>query len=210
MPTSTTAAPGLTKSRVTNAGRPIAATRMSASARDPRQIDGARMADRDGRVAVQQQQRHRLADDVAAADDDGARAGDRHVRSLEQFDHARRRARNEAARGSARAGRRSPGESRRRPSPDRSRRTPAARRRRPSRPAAATAPGCRRAPRCDSADRPRAAVRRATRSPAAAPDPRAVPVSAGRLQLAAHVDLRRRVVADEHDAEPRRPPGLAR
>ena len=41
---------------------------------------------------MQQQQRHRLADDVAAADDDGARAGDGHAILLEQLDHAGRRA----------------------------------------------------------------------------------------------------------------------
>ena len=67
MPTSITVAPGLTKSGVTKPGRPIAATRMSAVRADGRQVRGLRMADRDRRVAVQQQHRHRLADDLAAA-----------------------------------------------------------------------------------------------------------------------------------------------
>ena len=38
----------------------------------------------------------------------------------------------------------------------------------------------------------------------------AQPLVARRLQLAAHVDLRRRIVADEHDAEPRRTAGARR
>ncbi len=46
-------------------------------------------------MAVQQQQCHRFADDIAAADDDGARSGDRNALALEQLDHARRRARDE-------------------------------------------------------------------------------------------------------------------
>ena len=61
-----------------------------------RQIGRARMRDGHGRVAMQQQERHRLADDVAAADDDGARPGDRNVRPLEDFDDAGRRAGDEA------------------------------------------------------------------------------------------------------------------
>ena len=80
VPTSMTVAPGLTKSRVTNAGRPIAATRMSAARGDRRQVRGLRMADRDGGVALQQQHRHRLADDLAAADHDRVLPGDRRGR----------------------------------------------------------------------------------------------------------------------------------
>ena len=53
------------------------------------------MADGHRRVPVQQQQRHRLADDVAPADHHGARAGDRNIRSLEQLDDARWRAGDE-------------------------------------------------------------------------------------------------------------------
>ncbi len=64
--------------------------------RHPRQIHGPRVTDRHRRVPVQQQQRHRLADDVAAADDDGAHAGHRNLRSLEQLDDARRRAGDKA------------------------------------------------------------------------------------------------------------------
>ena len=44
---------------------------------DRRQVRRLRVADRDRRVALQQQHRHRLADDLAAPDDDRVRAGDR-------------------------------------------------------------------------------------------------------------------------------------
>ena len=43
-------------------------------------------------MPVQQQQRHRLADDVAAADDDRASSRDGDAGSVEQLDDARRRA----------------------------------------------------------------------------------------------------------------------
>ena len=39
-------------------------------------------------VTMQQQQRHRLADDVAAADDDGVTSGDRDALAIEQLDDA--------------------------------------------------------------------------------------------------------------------------
>ena len=63
--------------------------------RDGTQVRRARMTNRDGGVAMQQEQCHRFADDIAPAEHRGARAGDRHVRSLEQLDDARRRARDE-------------------------------------------------------------------------------------------------------------------
>ncbi len=78
-------------------------------ARHRRQIPRPRVADGHRRVAVQQQQRHRLADDVAAADDDRPRARDGDAGAVEQFDDARRRARRRGPAGSARAGRRWPG-----------------------------------------------------------------------------------------------------
>ena len=46
-------------------------------------------------IAMQQQQRHRLADDLAAADHDGMTPGDRNLLALEQLDDAGRRARDE-------------------------------------------------------------------------------------------------------------------
>ena len=125
-------------------------------ARDARQIDGPRMADRHRGVAMQQQQRHRLADDVAAADDDRVRAGDRRCPSARAARSRRTACRRPAP---ARFCTSRPTLIGWKPSTslsgDRSRRTRAARRRRPSPPAAATAPGCRRARRCDSAARPR-------------------------------------------------------
>jgi hypothetical protein len=48
-----------------------------------------------GGVALQQQQRHRLADDVTPSDDDGLTASDRHTLTLEQLDHTGRRARGQ-------------------------------------------------------------------------------------------------------------------
>ena len=74
MPTSITVAPGLTMSAPTTCRRPTAATRTSASSVWRSRSLGARVADRDGRVGLEQQVRDRLADDVAAADDDRPRA----------------------------------------------------------------------------------------------------------------------------------------
>jgi hypothetical protein len=50
------------------------------------------MADGHGRVAVQQQQRQRLADDVAAPHHHRVPAGDKDSLLFEEFDHARGRA----------------------------------------------------------------------------------------------------------------------
>ena len=55
-----------------------------ALASDPRQVDGSRVADRDRRMPLQQQQRHRFAHDVAAADDDRAGPGNGNPRSIQQ------------------------------------------------------------------------------------------------------------------------------
>ena len=60
---------------------------------DARQVGGPRMADRDGGVGVQEHQRHRLADDVAAADHHGVAAGHRDVRAAQHLHHPGRRAR---------------------------------------------------------------------------------------------------------------------
>ena len=50
-----------------------------------RQIFRAAVADGDGGVFLKQQQRHGLADDIAAADDHGVLARDRHARRLEHM-----------------------------------------------------------------------------------------------------------------------------
>src|SRR5678815_3344355 len=50
------------------------------------------MADSHGRIAVQEQQRHRLANDVTASDDDGVAAGNWNLLPIEQLDNPRWRA----------------------------------------------------------------------------------------------------------------------
>ena len=73
MPTSMTTAPGRTMSAVTNSGLPIATIRMSAERLTRGQVAGLGVADRHRRVAARalldQQARHRLADDVRPAHD---------------------------------------------------------------------------------------------------------------------------------------------
>src|SRR6185503_17034904 len=54
------------------------------------------MADGHGRIAVQEQQRHRLPDDVTASDDDGVPAGNRNLLPIEQLDNPGRRACDES------------------------------------------------------------------------------------------------------------------
>ena len=66
--------------------------------RHVREVDGPRMADRHRGVAVQQQHRQRLADDVAAADDDRLPALDLDAFAVEQLHHTGRRARGERRR----------------------------------------------------------------------------------------------------------------
>ena len=109
MPTSMTMAPGLIQSPLTISGRPTAATRMSArAARRPAGRCVLRVGDGDRAVLAQQQLRHRLADDVGAADDDGveARRG-RAAPTFDQDQRARRRAGHEApSLADRRAGRR--------------------------------------------------------------------------------------------------------
>ena len=61
-------------------------------AADCRQVDGAGMGHRDGRVLAQHQLGDRFADDVAAADDDAALALDGQLVSLEHGDDPGRRA----------------------------------------------------------------------------------------------------------------------
>ena len=184
---------------------------MSACAATPRQVRRPRVTDRHRRVAVQQQQRHRLADDVAAADDDGV---------------ARRRSGCPIARAARSRPTACTAPGRARPCTSRPTLTGceavdvlvgidrvehALRRRRgPSPPAAATARGCRRARRCVQPIDQRRAARRAIAVAGSRCEIGPQPGLAAGLQLVADVDLRRRVVADQHDAEPRRPARRAR
>src|SRR5437879_1773432 len=76
MPTSITVAPGLTKSRVIMAARPIAATRMSARRHVPSRSRG---------IGVNQQHCGGLAHDVATAHDHGFLSRDGDLAALEDF-----------------------------------------------------------------------------------------------------------------------------
>ncbi len=62
------------------------------------EVSGFGVADCDGGILVEQQHGGGLADDVAAADDDGVLAGDGNIAALEDFDDA-------GGRAGARAGR---------------------------------------------------------------------------------------------------------
>ena len=85
MPTSITVAPGFTKSGVTMPARADGGHQNVGAAADPRQVARLGVADRDGRVLVQQQHGNRLADDVAAAHHHRFRAGDRDIRCASGF-----------------------------------------------------------------------------------------------------------------------------
>ena len=85
-------APGLTISGVMKPGRPMAATRMSAW-----RVTRARSRVLEWQIVtvafcVEQQHGDGLADNVAAADDDGVLAGDGNVAALENLNDAGRRA----------------------------------------------------------------------------------------------------------------------
>ena len=205
IPTSMTVAPGLDEAR---ASRTPAGRWRRPGCRPPRatagQVRRARMTDRHGGVAMQQQQRHRLADDVAAPDHDGAGAGDRNPRSLQQLDDAGRRARHEV-----RAILHEPADvDRMKPSTSLSGRIASNTRRSASAPIAAGSGDCTRMPSCTSL-----AFRRSTTSSSSSSDADAGsdsrsarrPASPADFSLLPHVDLRRRVVADQHDSEPGRP-----
>ena len=77
MPTSITMAPGLIQSPRIISGLPMAATSRSARRQTAGQIARLGMADGDGGVLVEQQLRHRLADDVGAADHHRLQPGER-------------------------------------------------------------------------------------------------------------------------------------
>ena len=96
MPTSMTVAPGLSQSPLIIFGRPMAATTMSAWRVNAGQVAGARVDDGHGAAFAEQELRHRLADDVRAADDHGVQAGEVAELGLQQLQAAERRARDEA------------------------------------------------------------------------------------------------------------------
>ena len=68
---------------------------MSASPRHRRQVDRPRVADRHRRIALEEQQRHRLADDLAPPDHDRVLASDGDTLAIEKLHHTGRRARRQ-------------------------------------------------------------------------------------------------------------------
>ena len=162
------------------------------------EILGARVADRHGRVLLQEQVRDRLADDRAAADHDRARAGRARRRARGAAPSRRAAWRERASGGRGRARRRSPDGSRRRPSSERRRGSPSPRR---CAPAAAAARASRRrrvgVQRGDPGEQ--VGLGDVGRQPqVGGVDPG---VERG-LVLEADVDLRGGVVAHEHRHEP--------
>ena len=120
MPTSMTMAPGLIQSPLHDLRLADGGDDEIGAAHDSGQILGARMRDGHRAVLAQQQLRHRLADDVGAADDDGVEARQVVLHRLREDDRADGRARRQRALADRQAARRSSGGSRRRPSPGRS------------------------------------------------------------------------------------------
>ena len=95
MPTSITIAPGLIQSPRTISGVPMAATSKIGAPAHRRQIARLGMGDGDGGVLGEQQLRHRLADDVGAADHHRLHAGERGMHRFRQPHAAERRARHQ-------------------------------------------------------------------------------------------------------------------
>ena len=77
-----TVAPGLMKSSVTKAGRPMRRNQDVGAPAFLGQIGRARVADGHGRIFMQQQQRHRFTDNIAASDNHRVTTGDRDLVSL--------------------------------------------------------------------------------------------------------------------------------
>ena len=90
------------------------------AAHDVGQVAGSRMGDGDGALSPEQQLRHRLADDVRAADHDRVEPGKVAELLLKQIRQPSGVQGTSAVRARSRAGPRSPGGSRRRPCPGRS------------------------------------------------------------------------------------------
>ena len=95
MPTSITVAPGLIQSPRTISGRPDGGDQQVGAPAHTRQIARLGMGDRHRRILRQQQLRHRLADDVGAADHHRFQAGERRMHGLGQQHAAERRARHQ-------------------------------------------------------------------------------------------------------------------
>ena len=91
-PRSTTAAPGRIQSPFTSSGVPGGGDDDVGLAHHRGEIARARVADRDRGVALEQQQRDRLADQHAATDHHRVRAGERDAVAVEHFEDAERRA----------------------------------------------------------------------------------------------------------------------
>ena len=92
MPTSMTQAPGLIQSPFTISGPADRGDDEVGAAHDGGQVLGARMSDGDGAVLLQQELRHRLADDIGAADDHRLEPVELAERILGEHDGADRRA----------------------------------------------------------------------------------------------------------------------
>ena len=204
-----TVAPGLTNSIVTNAGRPIAATRMSASrateanatVREWQIVTVACRCSSSSAIGLPTMSLRPMTTARAPA------IGD--ARALEQLDDAGGRARRPASAGSGRAGRRSSDESRRRPFlveiASKTCRSASA-------PIASGSGDCTRMPSCASLrlsradDREQMVERRGRRQPFE------VSAQAGSRRPTSLCLERRspsRIVADEHDARPGGRPGRA-
>ena len=206
MPTSITTAPGLTQSASTIRGRPTAAIRTSARAHTAGEVARARVADRDRRVGGQQQLRHRLAEQVRAADDDRLGALELDVRRSPAAP-SRRSACTAAGPGRPSASR--PAEQRRQPVDVLGRRRPAPVSSTPSRcvgqrqldeHAADARVGVQRARSASTTSASLGVGRQAHGRRSASRSPRTARC------LHADVDGARRVLADEHRREPGRAP----
>ncbi len=95
MPTSMTVAPGANVVGSDHGGASHGGDHDIGAADGFREIARFRMADGDGGVGVHEEQRHGLADDIAAAEDDGVRAFDWNFAAAENFHHAERGAGDE-------------------------------------------------------------------------------------------------------------------
>ena len=92
MPTSMSVAPGLTISGVMKPGAADGGDENVGLARDRSEVSGLRVTNRHRGVLVEQQHRHGLAHNVAAAHDHRVLAGDGNLAALQNLDHARGRA----------------------------------------------------------------------------------------------------------------------
>ena len=206
MPTSITVAPGLIQSRRTISALPTAANTTSARRQTAGKIAGPGMRDRHRRVLRKQQLRERLADDVGAADHHRFEPVERgHARSSPGArSRAACRARAPAARPTSR-----PAFTGWKPSTSLPGSIAAItflridlRRQRQLHQDAVHGRSA-----LSRADEPAVRLRWSRRQ---AVIERAHAASGGHLHLAADIDLARRIVADQHDREPRHDAAVAR